>query len=72
MKKLTAVEWLWEQIDNAIPFQNIQTSQIFYGLLEQAKELEKEQIIEAFDIACDDHNRIGKEYYSETFKQVKS
>jgi hypothetical protein len=47
MKKLTAVEWLWEQIDNAIPFQNIQTSQIFNGLLEQAKELEKEQIVDA-------------------------
>ena len=49
MKKLTAVEWLWEQIDNAIPFQNIQTSQIFNGLLEQAKELEKEQIVDAYD-----------------------
>ena len=71
MKKLTAVEWLWEQIDNAIPFQNIQTSQIFNGLLEQAKELEKEQIVEAFDIACDDENRIGQEYYNETFSNGK-
>ena len=41
--KETAVEWLWEQIDNTIPFQNIQTSQIFNGLLEQAKEMENEQ-----------------------------
>ena len=31
-------------------------------------ELEKEQIIDAFDLACDDENRIGKEYYNETFK----
>jgi hypothetical protein len=44
--KQTAVEWLWEQIDNTIPFQNIQTSQIFNGLLEQAKEMEKEQMID--------------------------
>ena len=42
--KQTAVEWLWEQIDNSIPFQNIQTSQIFNGLLEQAKAMEKEQM----------------------------
>jgi len=46
--KQTAVEWLWEQIDNTIPFQNIQTSQIFNGLLEQAKEMEKEQMCDFF------------------------
>ena len=48
--KQTAVEWLWEQIDNSIPFQNIQTSQIFNGLLEQAKEIEKEQMNHIVDI----------------------
>jgi hypothetical protein len=31
-------------------------------------ELEKQQIIDAFDVACEDQNRIGKEYYLETFK----
>lgn len=31
-------------------------------------ELEKQQIIDAFDLACQDENRIGKEYYNETFK----
>jgi hypothetical protein len=41
--KMTAVEWLWEQIDNAIPYQNIKTSQIFSELLEQAKEMDREQ-----------------------------
>jgi len=46
-KKQTAVEWLWEQIDNTIPFQNIQVSQIFNGLLEQALAMEKEQIVDA-------------------------
>ena len=45
--KQTSVEWLWEQIDNTIPFQNIQTSQIFNGLLEQAKAIHKEEIINA-------------------------
>jgi hypothetical protein len=31
-------------------------------------ELEKQQIIDAFDVACEDQNRIGKEYYNQTFK----
>ncbi len=31
-------------------------------------ELEKQQIIDAFDVACEDQNRIGLEYYLETFK----
>jgi hypothetical protein len=32
-------------------------------------ELEKQQIIDAFDIACQDEDRIGKEYYNETFNK---
>jgi len=32
-------------------------------------ELEKEQIIEAFDIACNDEDRIGDEYYKDTFEK---
>ena len=31
-------------------------------------EMEKNQIIDAFDSACEDENRIGKEYYNEKFK----
>jgi len=66
--KQTAVEWLWEQIDNTIPFQNIQTSQIFNGLLEQAKEMEKEQISDAW-YAGDEDGPIHdfEDYYQETY-----
>ena len=46
--KQTAVEWLWEQIDGIIPYQDINTSQLFIGLLEQSKEMEKEQIMDAY------------------------
>jgi len=35
-------------------------------------ELEKEQIIEAFDIACNDEDRIGKEYYKDTFENTNT
>jgi hypothetical protein len=43
MKKQTAVEWLWEQIDGIIPYQDMNTSQRFIGVLEQANEMFKEQ-----------------------------
>jgi hypothetical protein len=66
----TAVEWLWEKIDNTIPFQNIQTSQIFNGLLEQAKEMEKQQILEfANDYLDDDADLTAEQYFNQTFKK---
>ena len=61
--KQTAVEWLVEEIHKNIEF-------IPVSMQEQAKEMEKEQIIDAFDegnpngfiIKC------GEQYYNETFK----
>ena len=73
--KQTAVEWLWEQIDNSIPFQNIQTSQIFNGLLEQAKSMEKEQLCQMYIQGRKDNHldyypeKHANETYNETFKQ---
>jgi hypothetical protein len=69
--KQTAVEWLWEQIDNIIPFQNIQVSQIFNGLLEQAKEMEKKQIMKAvydsMGTNFDPNMGRAEQYYNETY-----
>ncbi len=31
-------------------------------------QVEKEQIVSAFDTGCEDENRIGTEYYNETYK----
>jgi hypothetical protein len=56
----TAVEWLAEQMEHP---------HIFKPLIEKALEMEKQQIIDAFDSACEDENRIGKEYYNETFNK---
>ena len=61
--KQTAVEWLVEEIHKNIEF-------IPVSMQEQAKEMEKEQIIDAFDegnpngfiIKC------GEQYYNETYK----
>ena len=64
--KQTAVEWLVEQL----PL--IQQEGLRY-VIEQAKEMEKEQIIQAYETAMetDIYNeplKIGKDYYEQTFK----
>ena len=68
-KKQTAVEWLAEQIDNKdmgeIPMW-------IYDFIEQAKEIEKQQIIDfannyGFDVCGYDYER-AEQYYKETYK----
>jgi len=62
---MTSIEWLWEEIDNLIPYQDINSAQQFNGLLEKAKEMHKQEIIEAY---CNGNDLIGAEqYYQETF-----
>ena len=67
--KQTAVEWLFEQVVN-------RTERVYFlKELEQAKEMEKEQIIDAF-VECWKENmpegyeckQSAEEYYNETFK----
>jgi hypothetical protein len=64
----TSVQWLWEQIDNTIPYQNIQTSQIFNGLLEQALVMFEEQIIDAYRSGKINQLENSELYYNQTFK----
>jgi hypothetical protein len=68
-KKQTAVEWLVEQIDNKdmgeIPMW-------IYDFIEQAKEMERQQIIDfannyGFDVCGYDYER-AEQYYKETYK----
>lgn len=59
--KQTAVEFLKQHL-----FLDDNWKRIF----EQAKEMEKEQIIEAYNDAIYDHRQDnGEQYYKETFKQ---
>jgi hypothetical protein len=62
--KQTAVEWLAEKIQQAKP------SFKFDALIRQAKEMEKEQIIDAYyyDPNCDNIKDDGEQYYTETYK----
>jgi hypothetical protein len=67
--KQTALEWLIEQLENS----NVISKYAFPEMIEQAKEMEKEQIIKAYETAMetDIYNeplKIGKDYYNETFK----
>jgi hypothetical protein len=59
----TAVEWLIEQWP-------ILESQLPQQLIQQAKEMEKEQIMDAYRINPNNENwsNSGIDYYKETFK----
>jgi hypothetical protein len=74
----TAVEWLWNEIDNLIPYQDINKAQQFNGLLEQAKATEKEQLIDfAMQMHKIDCSKTGtdillneaEQYYTETYNK---
>ena len=64
MKQQTAVEYL---VDQLLP--KALTAEQYYHI-EQAKEMEKEQIIDVWDNGCEDDGIIdnAEQYYNETFK----
>lgn len=79
---MTAVEWYIKKIkearqmcdDVSMEMDIWHTLDVLIGKGEQAKEMEKEQIIDAYDNAssmiclqCSDC-KIGEQYYNETFK----
>ena len=74
MKKQTAVEFLIDEIGEIMPYLNIKISQVFSDAIKQAKELEKDQIIDAgnksIDLFYDNLKMeisVGEQYYNETY-----
>jgi hypothetical protein len=61
---MTAVEWLFEKLDIS---QGYETA---IEILEQAKEMEKEQIINAYWDGNQDvgYKLLAEQYYNKTFK----
>ena len=65
----TAVEWLYEEFTKT----NHLTEDEFYMKFQQAKEMEKERMLNAFEESRLTHPMIGfkhetfKDYYNETF-----
>ena len=72
--KQTAVDWLFEQISTSKYFYNLmedinsRSTVAQSNIFEQAKEMEKEQIINAYR-GMPTYNKSGEQYYNETFKQ---
>ena len=72
--KQTAVEWLFEQISTSKYFYNLmedinsRSTVAQSNIFEQAKEMAKEQIINAYR-GMPTYNKSGEQYYNETFKQ---
>ena len=75
MSKQTAVEWLVEKLNQCEPmYSGIQSNaqkEYIDILIEQAKEMEEQQIINSFDAGHINGawNFLGDEYYEETFKK---
>ena len=69
--KQTAVEWLEEQL----PIYGYNVVTVFPELIEQAKEMEKRQIFDAYGIKTKSINQdqseviTGSQYYKETFNK---
>jgi predicted secreted protein len=66
---MTAVEWLAEHLCNEMNFD-------YWKAVEKAKEMEKEQIEEAYNVGyyMSKENSIMncEEYYEETFKTIRN
>jgi hypothetical protein len=68
MSKQTAVEWLWRWMNDNQEATIEQGNKVF----EQAKEIEKQQIEEAWNSAYGgDSNHEGEQYYKETYQDTK-
>jgi hypothetical protein len=64
MSKQTAVEWLVEEL-----FKKIDYIQVDPRIINQAKAMEREQIIDAYDKNKMGRVDYGEQYYNETFSK---
>jgi hypothetical protein len=70
---MTAVEWFEKELQKNFNIEGVQP--LYDDLFEQANEMEKQQIIDAYDNSYKDryyyNPKNGKQYYNETFKNNK-
>jgi len=66
--KQTAVEWLFQELDN---YYQMKGKLIKKEILKQAKEMEKQQIIDAYidGYSAESWNADSQKYYNETFNK---
>jgi len=71
--KQTAIEWLVEHLTAIGHLEIPQGSNIVTAIISEAKAMEKEQIVEAYDAGLFDgtmddvNDRMHKQYYNETY-----
>ena len=70
MAQQTAVEWLQQQYNSGNGFERLLTESEF----EQAKAMEKEQMIDAFGVGCQveatrliEYHQMAEQYYNEKY-----
>jgi len=72
MKQMTAIEWLVNELNQKIDFIPMDKWDMIRNIVQQAKEMEKEQIIAAIDnFQTNQWGEFlnGEEYYQETYKK---
>lgn len=68
MEKQTAVRFIELKLLGLISFDSEELRKMYKDILLQAKEMEKQQIIDAYKFGISDEYVIGSEqYYNETF-----
>ena len=78
-KQQTSVEWLVEQVEQISNNKNLSKQEsidLYNKAIEQAKEIEKQELVEAYKEGCFDSildektDKIrAEQYYNETFKK---
>ena len=66
MSNMTAVEWLFAHLLPFLPFSDVKEREHFRKCLEEAKAMEREQIIEAAERWKG--TNFAEQYYNETYK----
>ena len=66
--KQTSIEWVLQYLNNVKPNEFCSIEKI-KELLEQAKEMHKQEIIDAYDKNKMGRVNYGEQYYQETFKK---
>jgi len=65
----TAVQWLIESINKKIDLTTLKYWDEIDAIVQQAKEVEKEQIVEAFNDGALDGLQLGEQYYKFTYNK---
>ena len=71
-KQSSSIDFFWNQLPEILPFTvDTETAVKLWEAFEQAKAMEKKQIIDAWDNGCEDDGIIdnAEQYYNETYSK---